>query len=141
MRELLRLPATEIAAAVAKGDLSAVEVTRVHLDRIAGVDGEVAAFLHVDAAGALAAARSVDEQRTKGEPLGPLAGVPIAIKDVLTTRGVPTTCGSRILDGWRPPYDATVVRKVRAAGLIPLGKANMDEFAMGSSTENSAFRP
>ena len=82
-----------------------VEVTRVHLDRIAGVDGEVAAFLHVDAAGALAAARSIDEQRNKGEPLGRLAGVPIAIKDVLWTQGMRTTCGSNMLDGWRPPPD------------------------------------
>ena len=105
------------------------------------VDERVHAFLHVDADGASAAAREVDQARARGDELGPLAGVPIAVKDVLTTRGVPTTCGSKILEGWRPPYDATIVSRLRQAGLVMLGKTNMDEFAMGSSTEYSAFGP
>jgi aspartyl-tRNA(Asn)/glutamyl-tRNA(Gln) amidotransferase subunit A len=117
-----------------------VEVAQAHLDRIATVDDRVGAFLHVDTDGALAAARAVDQRRASGEELGPLAGVPLALKDILTTRGVPTTCGSRILEGWRPPYDATVVHRLRDAGVVVLGKVNLDEFAMGSTTENSAYR-
>ncbi len=139
--ELNRLDATELASRIAGGSVSAVEVTQAHLDRIAAVDGELHAFLHVDADAALAAARAVDKDRADQEPLGPLAGVPLALKDILTMRGVPTTCGSKILAGWRPPYDATVVERLRAAGVIILGKTNMDEFAMGSSTENSAYGP
>jgi aspartyl-tRNA(Asn)/glutamyl-tRNA(Gln) amidotransferase subunit A len=137
--DLTRLTAAEIAGAVASGDASAVEVTQAHLDRIGAVDDSVHAFLHVDAEGALRAAAAVDAKRAAGVTLGPLAGVPLALKDVLTMRGVPTTCGSKILDGWRPPYDSTVVRKLREADVVILGKTNMDEFAMGSSTENSAF--
>jgi aspartyl-tRNA(Asn)/glutamyl-tRNA(Gln) amidotransferase subunit A len=137
--DLTRLTAAEIAGAVASGDASAVEVTQAHLDRIGAVDGSVHAFLHVDTDGALRAAAAVDAKRAAGVTLGPLAGVPLALKDVLTMRGVPTTCGSKILDGWRPPYDSTVVRKLREADIVILGKTNMDEFAMGSSTENSAF--
>ncbi|MFI6268599.1 Asp-tRNA(Asn)/Glu-tRNA(Gln) amidotransferase subunit GatA [Micromonospora zamorensis] len=141
MSDLTRMTATEIASLVAGGETSAVEVTRAHLDRIAAVDDRVHAFLHVDTDGALAAARSVDERRAAGEELGPLAGVPVAVKDVLATRGVPTTVGSKILEGWRPPYDATIVQRLREAGTVMLGKTNMDEFAMGSSTEYSAYGP
>ncbi|WP_433391012.1 Asp-tRNA(Asn)/Glu-tRNA(Gln) amidotransferase subunit GatA [Micromonospora sp. KLBMP9576] len=141
MSDLTRLTATEIAGLVASGETSAVEVTRAHLDRIAAVDERVHAFLHVDSEGALAAAADVDARRAAGEALGPLAGVPVAVKDVLTTRGVPTTVGSKILEGWRPPYDSTIVQRLRAAGTVMLGKTNMDEFAMGSSTEYSAYGP
>ncbi|GAA0632801.1 Asp-tRNA(Asn)/Glu-tRNA(Gln) amidotransferase subunit GatA [Sporichthya brevicatena] len=141
MGDLTRLTAAELAALIAAGEASAVEVTQAHLDRITKVDDSVHAFLHLDTEGALAAAASVDAARSAGTPLGPLAGVPLALKDVLTQEGVPTTCGSKILEGWRPPYDSTVVRKLRAAGVVILGKANMDEFAMGSSTENSAYGP
>ncbi|MFI7281092.1 Asp-tRNA(Asn)/Glu-tRNA(Gln) amidotransferase subunit GatA [Micromonospora chersina] len=141
MTDLTRLTAAEIAGLVAAGETSAVEVTQAHLDRIAAVDERVHAFLHVDTEGALAAARSVDERRAAGEDLGPLAGVPVAVKDVLTTKGVPTTVGSKILEGWRPPYDSTIVERLRDAGTVMLGKTNMDEFAMGSSTEYSAYGP
>ena len=139
MSDLTRMTAVEVADLIARGEVSAVEVTRQHLDRIAAVDPRVHAFLHVDADGALDAARAVDARRAEGEPLGPLAGVPVAVKDVVTTRGVPTTAGSKILEGWRPPYDATVVERLRNAGTVMLGKTNMDEFAMGSSTEYSAY--
>ena len=137
MTDLTRLTAVETAAAVADRQVSAVEVAQAHLDRIAAVDGAVHAFLHVDSEGALAQAARVDA----GELTGPLAGVPLALKDVIVTRGVPTTAGSRILEGWRPPYDATVTERLRAAGVVVLGKTNLDEFAMGSSTEHSAFGP
>ncbi|MFF5214648.1 Asp-tRNA(Asn)/Glu-tRNA(Gln) amidotransferase subunit GatA [Micromonospora sp. NPDC000442] len=141
MTDVTAMTATQIAGLVATGAASAVEVTQAHLDRIAAVDGRVNAFLHVDTEGALAAARDIDARRAAGAELGPLAGVPVAVKDVLTTKGVPTTVGSKILEGWRPPYDSTIVERLRAAGTVMLGKTNMDEFAMGSSTEYSAYGP
>ncbi|MDQ6849575.1 MAG: Asp-tRNA(Asn)/Glu-tRNA(Gln) amidotransferase subunit GatA [Actinomycetota bacterium] len=141
MNELTRLSAAEVADKIADGDVSALEVAQAHLDRIAAVDAQVHAFLHVDTDGALDAAKSVDAKRSAGDQLGPLAGVPLAMKDVVVTRGLPTTAGSRILQGWRPPYDATITRRAKDAGLVMLGKTNMDEFAMGSSTENSAYGP
>jgi len=139
--DLIRMTAADLAELLALGKATSVEITQAHLDRIAAVDDDVHAFLHVDADGALQAARESDARRAAGEAASALDGVPIAVKDVLATRGLPTTCGSRILQGWVPPYDATVVARLRAAGLPILGKTNMDEFAMGSSTEHSAFGP
>jgi aspartyl-tRNA(Asn)/glutamyl-tRNA(Gln) amidotransferase subunit A len=135
--DVTRMTAAQLAGLIASGDVSAVEVATAHLDRIEAVDERVHAFLHVDRDGALAAARRVDA----GEVTGPLAGVPIAVKDVIATKGIPTTAASKILEGWRPPYDATIVQRLRAAGMPMLGKTNMDEFAMGSSTEYSAYGP
>ena len=139
--DLTRASAAELANLIATGETSSVEVVRAHLDRTGAVDGLVHGYLHVDAEGALATARDTDERRARGEELHVMAGVPIAVKDVMATRGMPTTCGSRILQGWVPPYDATLVRKIREAGMPILGKTNMDEFAMGSSTEHSAYGP
>jgi aspartyl-tRNA(Asn)/glutamyl-tRNA(Gln) amidotransferase subunit A len=139
MTDLTRLSASDLAAKLASKEVSSVEATQAHLDRIAAVDGDVHAFLHISE-NAIANAQKADEARAAG-PVGALHGVPVAVKDVLCTIDMPSTAGSKILEGWIPPYDATVVAKMRAAGLVPLGKTNMDEFAMGSSTEHSAYGP
>ncbi|WP_341210380.1 Asp-tRNA(Asn)/Glu-tRNA(Gln) amidotransferase subunit GatA [uncultured Microbacterium sp.] len=140
MSDLTRLSAADLAAALASKEVSSVEATRAHLDRIAAVDGDVHAFLHVSDH-ALDVAADIDRRRAAGEELHELAGVPLAVKDVLVTTDMPSTSGSKILEGYLSPYDATVVARSRAAGLVPLGKTNMDEFAMGSSTEFSAYGP
>jgi aspartyl-tRNA(Asn)/glutamyl-tRNA(Gln) amidotransferase subunit A len=127
--------------AVAEGRVSAAVLAEEHYDRIAAMDGEIHSFLTLTRERAFAQAERVDAAAKAGDPLGPLAGVPIAVKDVLTMRGVPTTAGSRIIEGYHPPYDATVVAKLEAAGAVILGKTNCDEFAMGSSNENSAYGP
>ena len=138
--DVIRLTAAQLAEKLTAGELSSAEATQAYLDRIEAVEPRVNSYLHISK-DALATAAKVDSDRAAGEKLGPLAGVPIAIKDVLCTQDMPTTAGSRILEGWVPPYDATVVARLRQARLVPLGKTNMDEFAMGSSTEHSAYGP
>ncbi|WP_433516024.1 Asp-tRNA(Asn)/Glu-tRNA(Gln) amidotransferase subunit GatA [Nonomuraea sp. CA-143628] len=138
---LIHKTAAELGALIAGGEVTAVEVAEAHLDRMAEVEPKVNAFLHVDRETTVEQARAVDARLVAGERLGPLAGVPIAHKDIFATADMPTTAASKILEGWRPPYDATVTSRLRAAGLVILGKTNLDEFAMGSSTENSAYGP
>jgi len=138
--DLTRADVAELSRLLTAGEVSAVEVTRAHLDRIAAEDDRLGSYLHVADDAALAAATAVDEARAGGAELGPLAGVPVALKDLVVTEGVPTTSGSKILEGWLPPYSATIATRLADAGTVLLGKTNMDEFAMGSSTENSAYR-
>ncbi|BCN44962.1 MULTISPECIES: Asp-tRNA(Asn)/Glu-tRNA(Gln) amidotransferase subunit GatA [Prescottella] len=140
--DLTRLDASDLASKIHSREISSVEATQAHLDRIAKVDGELHAFLHVAGEQALVAAKEVDSAIAAGDkPVSALAGVPIALKDVFTTTDMPTTCASKILENWVSPYDATLTTKLREAGIPILGKTNMDEFAMGSSTENSAYGP
>ncbi|BDE60154.1 Asp-tRNA(Asn)/Glu-tRNA(Gln) amidotransferase subunit GatA [Rhodococcus hoagii] len=140
--DLTRLDAADLASKIHSREISSVEATQAHLDRIAKVDGELHAFLHVAGEQALVAAKEVDSAIAAGDkPVSALAGVPIALKDVFTTTDMPTTCASKILENWVSPYDATLTTKLREAGIPILGKTNMDEFAMGSSTENSAYGP
>ena len=140
--DLTRLTASALADAISTGQASAEEVARAHLDRIEAVDGAVHAFLHVSTESALEQARAVDRAKALGDaPVSRLAGVPLALKDIVVQAGVPATAGSKILEGWIPPYDATVTRRLLDAGVVILGKTNLDEFAMGSSTENSAYGP
>ena len=136
---LIRSSAADQAAALAAREVSSRELTQAHLDRIAAVDGAVGAFLHVDAEHALSQADAADAARKEGQATSELTGVPVAVKDLIVTRGQVTTAASRILEGWVPPYDATLVRNLRAARTPILGKTNLDEFAMGGSTEHSAF--
>ncbi|MBX3443128.1 MAG: Asp-tRNA(Asn)/Glu-tRNA(Gln) amidotransferase subunit GatA [Planctomyces sp.] len=132
--------ARDLLAALARGELSSVELTERCLAAIDARDGDVRAFLHVDRESALLQAQQADALRARGESPGPLAGVPVAIKDVICEAGQPATCASRMLSNFRPPYDAHVITKLKAAGAVLLGRTNMDEFAMGSSCENSAFQ-
>jgi aspartyl-tRNA(Asn)/glutamyl-tRNA(Gln) amidotransferase subunit A len=132
--------ATELLAALSSGAVSAESLTDQFLQAIQQRDPHVRAFLHVDEADVLNQARAVDAKRKRGEPVGLLGGLPVAVKDVLCVKGRPTTCGSKILQNYRPPYDAHVIERLRAADAVLIGKTNCDEFAMGSSTENSAYQ-
>jgi aspartyl-tRNA(Asn)/glutamyl-tRNA(Gln) amidotransferase subunit A len=136
---LHELTAADLATRLARRELSARELTRAFLDRVAAVEPAVGAYLTLTPELALAEADAIDAARAAGEPVGPLAGVPLAVKDNLVTAGVRTTCASRLLEHWVPPYESTVTARLRQAGLVSLGKVNMDEFAMGSSCENSAL--
>ena len=138
MNEICSLNLTALADALQKKEISAEEATRACLDRIAATEERVGALLHVDAEGALARARQLDAQGPDASQ--PLWGVPVTVKDALSTQGMPTTAGSRILEGYMPVYDAFAVQRLREAGAVILGKNNLDEFAMGSTTENSAYK-
>lgn len=131
----------ELLNGLERGELTSVEITKAYLDRISQQDGRVAAFITVNHEGALEQAAAVDLRRQNKQPLGPLAGIPVAIKDVICTQGIKTTCASRMLENFIPPYDAHVISRLKAADAILIGKTNMDEFAMGSTTESSAFGP
>jgi aspartyl-tRNA(Asn)/glutamyl-tRNA(Gln) amidotransferase subunit A len=137
---MIERSATDLLGLLSRGEVTSEALTAAYLQAIRQRDPQVRAFLHVDETSAREQARDVDARREKGEPLGPLAGLPIAAKDVLCTRGQPTTCGSKILRNFKPPYDAHVIERLRRADAVLLGKTNMDEFAMGSSTENSGFQ-
>ena len=140
MNNILKLSAQQMAEKLESGQLTAVELTQECLNRIKEIDDKVNAFLYVDSEGALKTAKAVDEKRAKGEKLPKLAGIPIAIKDNICVTGMKTTCGSKMLENWVSPYDATVIKKIKAEMMPIIGKTNMDEFAMGSSTEHSAFK-
>jgi aspartyl-tRNA(Asn)/glutamyl-tRNA(Gln) amidotransferase subunit A len=133
--------AEQIAREVRGGVTTATAELETSLERIHERNEQLNVFLYIDEDGARAAAALVDERVQRGDVVGPLAGVPIAIKDNMCQTGIPTTCSSKILEGWRPPYNATVIDRLVSAGAIPVGKTNLDEFAMGSSTENSAYGP
>jgi aspartyl-tRNA(Asn)/glutamyl-tRNA(Gln) amidotransferase subunit A len=135
------MSAVDLVAALRQGDITAVDCTTAFLDRIETANGTINAFLTIDRVGALTRAADIDARRKAGKPLGSLAGLPVALKDVLCTTDMPTTCASKMLQGFRPPYDADVVARLRQADAVFVGKTNMDEFAMGGSNENSAFGP
>ncbi|HVS38103.1 MAG TPA: Asp-tRNA(Asn)/Glu-tRNA(Gln) amidotransferase subunit GatA [Gemmataceae bacterium] len=137
---MIERSAADLLAALSRGEVSAESLTGRFLQSIRQREPQIRAFLHVDEADALDQARAVDAKRQRGEPVGLLGGLPVAIKDVLCIKGHPTTCGSKILQNYRPPYDAHVIERLRAADAVLLGKTNLDEFAMGSSTENSAYQ-
>lgn len=137
---LISKSAVEQVQLLQSGQLSAVELAQAYLDQIETHDAEIQAFLHVDRDSALQQAADIDQRRQSGEDVGPLGGLPVAIKDLLCSRGEPTTCASKMLENYRPPYDATVVRRLKEAGAVLIGRTNMDEFAMGGSCENSAYQ-
>src|SRR5437764_4468996 len=141
MTELYALSIVEAGELLRSKKISAVELTRAHLERIRAVEDKVKAFTLVTDELALQQAKEADRRIARGEALAPLTGIPLAIKDVICTKGITTTCGSRMLENFKPPFDATVMEHLNATGMVMVGKTNMDEFAMGSSTEHSAFFP